>query len=600
LNDSYTKFKNKIGLTIDGKFLGERGEVALYFPFKDCILEGGMTKDDEKRNEIFFNEVLAQDQIDKLLDPKVLTNFKRYSVKEETGGRVTEFKRDKKETIRENLVIKGNNLLVLHSLKEQFKGLIKLIYVDPPYNTGNDSFNYNDNFNHSTWLTFMKNRLEVARDLLSDDGAIFIQIDDNESAYLRVLLDEIFVRQNFVISITVKRSSPAGHKTINPTPVNTTEYILIYAKDKAKWVYKPQYIKCDYDPMYSSYIENIDEPYQKWKISKLSEVVAKKLGFDTSKEARKKLDRRFDVEIAKFALKNAKAVFESTGINYSSVGKETQKLFNESEKNYDKIYYLKRDDGLTDMYIWNGRRMTFYYPTKVREVNGELMPTELLTNLWIDITWHGIADEGDVSFSKGKKPEKLLKRILELGTVKGDIVLDFNLGSGTTCAVAHKMGRQYIGIEQLDYNENDAVTRLKNVIGKEKTNGKLSPVIEDYDNSGISKSMNWKGGGDFIYCELMKFNEEAIEKINRLKDTNELLRLWNEMCEKYFLNYNIEIKKFNDNMEAFKKLPINNQKQILIEMLNKNQLYVNLSEINDSDFKVSKEDKELNGKFYSD
>jgi adenine-specific DNA-methyltransferase len=162
------------------------------------------------------------------------------------------------------------------------------------------------------------------------------------------------------------------------------------------------------------------------------------------------------------------------------------------------------------------------------------------------------------------------------------------------------MGRQYIGIEQLDYNENDAVTRLKNVIGKEKTNGKLSPVIEDYDNSGISKSMNWKGGGDFIYCELMKFNEEAIEKINRLKDTNELLRLWKELCEKYFLNYNLEIKKFNDNLDEFNELSISNQKQILIEMLNKNQLYVNLSEINDSDFKVSKEDKELNRKFYGD
>src|SRR3989344_5219943 len=199
LSDSYTKFKNKIGLNINGKFLNERKEVSLVWPFKDCVLGGGMTKEDEKRDEIFFNEILAQDEIDRLLDPKVLTNFKRYAAKGEE--KVIDFKRDKEGIIRDNLIIKGNNLLALHSLRKEFQGRIKLIYIDPPYNTGSDSFGYNDNFNHSTWLTFMKNRLEVAKILLRNDGFIFVQCDDNEQAYLKILMDDIFGRDNYRNSI---------------------------------------------------------------------------------------------------------------------------------------------------------------------------------------------------------------------------------------------------------------------------------------------------------------------------------------------------------------------------------------------------------------
>jgi len=154
LDNSYTRFRNRIGLTIDGKYLRERGEVALAWPYKDCVLEGGQTKEEEKRKEIFFNEVLAQDEINRLLDPKVLTNFVRYTAKGKE--KVTDFRRDENGVIRENLIIKGNNLLALHSLLSQFRGQVKLIYIDPPYNIEGDSFGYNDHFNHSTWLTFMK------------------------------------------------------------------------------------------------------------------------------------------------------------------------------------------------------------------------------------------------------------------------------------------------------------------------------------------------------------------------------------------------------------------------------------------------------------
>ena len=208
LDNSYTRFRNKIGLNIDSKFLRERGEVSLVWPYKDCVLEGGQTREEETRKEIFFNEILAQDEIDRLFDPKVLINWKRYTSKGE--GKVTKLKRNEKGTIKENLIIKGNNLLALHTLKCQFQGKVKLVYIDPPYNTGNDSFKYNDSFNHSSWLTFMKNRLEVAKELLREDGVIFVQCDDSEQAYLKVLMDEVFGTNTFINTISVKAKVSAG------------------------------------------------------------------------------------------------------------------------------------------------------------------------------------------------------------------------------------------------------------------------------------------------------------------------------------------------------------------------------------------------------
>jgi len=247
LPDSYTAFKNKIGLTLDGKddYLKERKDVVLVWPYKDCVLEGGQTKEDQKRDEIFWNETLAPDEIDRLFEPKVLTNFKRFDKNGE--HKVDNFKTDENGDIKDNLIIKGNNLLALHSLKKKFAGKVKLIYIDPPYNTGNDSFNYNDNFNHSTWLTFMKNRLEVSREMLTDNGAIFIQIDDTEAAYLRVLLDSVFGRENYISQVAWQRSPVAGLGQGGKLMVNVTENILCYAKDKRLFTANESYLfKKDY------------------------------------------------------------------------------------------------------------------------------------------------------------------------------------------------------------------------------------------------------------------------------------------------------------------------------------------------------------------
>lgn len=225
LPDSYTSFKNKVGLTNeDGEFLSESREIVLSWPYKDCILEGGQTKEDAKRNEVFWNEILAPDEINRLIEPKVLTNFKRF---DSTGEHNVE-----SISMDDNLIIKGNNLLALHSLKKKYAGKVKLIYIDPPYNTGSDSFGYNDKFNRSTWLTFMQNRLSIAKKLLKDDGVVCVQCSFHQFAYLRVLMDDLFEKHLCDFNIQVRHPDRAltGDKEFN----DIIEYVLIYSNNSDK------------------------------------------------------------------------------------------------------------------------------------------------------------------------------------------------------------------------------------------------------------------------------------------------------------------------------------------------------------------------------
>lgn len=612
LANSYTRFRNKVGLNIGGKFLRERGEVSLVWPYKDCVLEGGQTKEEEKRKEIFFNEILAQDEIGRLFDPKVLTSFNRYTSdgKEE----VTEIRRDENGTIKENLIIKGNNLLTLHTLKTQFRERVKLVYIDPPYNTGNDSFGYNDNFNHSSWLTFMKNRLEVARELLHKSGAIFVQIDHHEFGYINILMDDIYGKENKVQLISLKTASPAGFKTVNPGPIDVTEYILFYTKSKKDFKFKKSYTKVNYHKNYNLVIVNKSENSEKWILKSIKEVVLDENGIEfkeslktTYKQAEKKWGKYWKIIlnelIADYALRNSEKV-----VSIRDPHKPTNKLkliLDESKKQKNKIFIYEKSTGYKgDIgYVINGGALAFY-SNKIKNVDGKLTPTELLTDFWNDISWAGIAKEGGVRLKNGKKPEKLIQRIIEMATESNDIVMDYHMGSGTTAAVAHKMGRQYIGIEQLDYGKNDSVVRLQNVIGKRKK-GSLIEEYKDYDKSGISKAVNWQGGGEFIYCELMKYNEAFMDKIQFAKTSDELLEIWKDIAENSFLNWyvNPEMPKeaVNNFMEIVRfENGLEKQKKLLAELLNKNQLYVNLSEIDDEDFKVSEDDKKLNQSFYGE
>jgi len=580
LPDSYTAFKNKIGLAEGDEFVSENKDVVLNWPYKDCVLEGGQTKEDVKRDEVFWNETLAPDQVHRLLEPKVFTNWKRFDAKNKNGKDVGALKRADDGTIKDNLIVKGNNLLALHSLKERFAGQIKLIYIDPPFNKNVEAF-YNDKFRHSSWLIYVKNRFEVAKELLADDGFICVHLDSIEMAYCKVLLDEVFGRANHRNTITMTTNDPSGFKATGDSVFSTANYILIYS-NKEKTPINRTYIETGYDEMYNKVLDDKTASVSKWSWKNIQDVVAKESGFETPKKARKELGaEEFKQRVSEYATSNADRVFRTAAIQGGARQKRIDTI-ELSRKNKDKVYKHPNDD-IEEFYILNGEGIVFY-EKKVMEIDGLEVPAQMITDVWTDISWNGIAREGGVTLKNGKKPERLLERVIDMFTKKGDYILDYHLGSGTTCAVAHKMDRLYIGVEQLDYVENSGFNRLLNVI--------------DGDATGISAKYSWKGGGDFVYTELLPLNEKYKEKAEKAKDKKELQKVWGEIQKKGFLSYKLDLKKFDENAKEFADLTLADQKKFILESLDYNQLYVNHSEIDDKDYGVSKEDKELNNEFY--
>ncbi|OAD41347.1 DNA methyltransferase [Polaribacter atrinae] len=536
LNDSYTQYKNKVGLTIDGKYLKQRNEVALVWPFKDCILEGGQSREEDKREEIFFNETLAQDEITQLLEPKVLTNAKTYDKdgEHEFKGFTRDAELNKKrglteDTITDNLIIKGNNLLALHSLKKEFAGKVKLIYIDPPYNTGGDSFGYNDKFNHSSWLTFMKNRLIIARELLSDEGVIFVSLDDNEAHYCKILMDEIFKRENFIADICHKsRGSISNDKIISPNH----NHILLFAKNERKVFAKKSLFGIK---------KNLD-------------------GFD-------KTDKNGDYKLVPVdgpgGASKGNPFYEFEGIEgYWRFSKERmQRMFNEGlvvktatglQQKYYKEKAAKSRQTVTTW--WEEKFLTSSATTKLKKLMG-----------------------ADVF--KNPKNTDLLKRIVELWATDNDIILDYHAGSGTTAHAVLELNkedglnRKFIMIEQMDY-------------------------IESVTNQRVQKVIEQNKQGSFTYIELKKHNQTFIDQIEEAKNSKTLLDIWEQMKAKSFLDYNVDIQKQDEHIADFKKLELAQQKKHLIELLDKNQLYVNLSSINDKDFDCSKAEKKVTEDFY--
>ena len=575
LGGSYTMFKNKIGLTDEnGRFISESREVVLSWPYKDCVLEGGQTKEEAKRNEIFWNETLAPDEVNRLTEPKVFSHFKRY---DNNGEHEVEHL-----TNADNFIIKGNNLLALHSLKKKYAGKVKLIYIDPPYNTGSDEFGYNDNFNHSSWLTFMKNRLEVAKTLLSDKGCIFVHIGHHELYYIGVLLDSIFGVENKVQVISAKTATPAGFKTVNPGPIDVTEYILFYTKHKNSFTFKKAYVPVDYNKNYNLVLNRNDD-VTKWKFTLIKDAMLQSLGFASETEAKSKYGKMWKTLksqlIAQYAFDHAEDV---VSVRDPHKPTDTVKALMKKSKELGHVIEQVREDG-TSSYFYNGGALAFY-SNKMQIIDGEKCITELLTDFWNHISWAGIANEGGVKLKNGKKPEKLIKQIIEMTTSEKDLVVDFHLGCGTTAAVAHKMNRQYIGIEQLDYGKNDSKIRLKNVI--------------DGDKTGISKAVGWQGGGSFVYCELAKANDRFADEIEQADTSEQLKDIWGRMKATDYLNYKVDIKEVDANAESFDGLSLEDQKRFLIECLDKNLLYVALSDIDSNEYGVTEEDRRLTREFY--
>jgi adenine-specific DNA-methyltransferase len=571
--NSYTQYKNRIGLTDGKKFLKDSSDVVLDWPYKDCVLEGGQAKEDgldsyyeynekvtkteekkgykansynlkqTKRKEVFFNQVIAYDEIDRLFDKKALINWKRFT--KDGKQKVKEIKRDEDGTIKENLIIKGNNLLALHSLASEFKGKVKLIYIDPPYNTGNDSFAYNDKFNHSSWLTFMKNRLEIAKDLLRDDGVIFVQCDNNEQAYLKVLMDEVFGRNKFINEIIWKRKFGNANETRR---LGTAfDNIFLYGKTD------------NYE------INLINEKESKHVQEYIKKRFTRK---DNNGKHKGKLWMPYPL---------------------ANPGKPTQNLiydykgYKPPEKGWRMVEEkLKQLDLEGKVYFPEDKNQRLQEKKFLDDYNGQ--PVDAL---WTDIFVINSQSKEAYNFD-GQKPEDLIKRILLIGTLPNDLILDYHLGSGTTCAVAHKMGRQYIGIEQMDYIEDITCERLKKVI--------------DGEQGGISKSVEWKGGGDFIYFELSCWNEKAKELIFACENLESLIKLFDTLYETYFLNYNLKIKEFKDKVikeDNFKALSLEEQKKMFLTMLDLNQMYVQKTEMEDKKYGINKEDIHLTNEFYN-
>ena len=385
----------------------------------------------------------------------------------------------------ENMLIHGDNLIALQALQQDFAGRIRCIYIDPPFNTGQAFEHYDDNLEMSIWLNLMRDRIKLLHELLSDDGTMFVHIDDAYLPYVTLLIDEVFGRNNRLYLIAFKQGSATGHKAINPGCVTTTNFIVMVAKDKKLWKPNKVYTKRGRDTRYGKYITNVTAPYTEWKIINLTNAYASFTGVDLA-TARKQVKDNPDL-IESFVLEHAESVIRTARPDMNGVGKEIQQMVHQSSASPNEVLYLHRE-GNPDMYFINGERILFY-KDKLKLIDGELVSAEPLTTLWDDILSNNLHNEGGVSFPKGKKPEHLIKRVLEIATQEGDLFLDSFLGSGTSIAVAHKMNRRYIGIEM----GQQAYTHCKK---------RLDSVISGEDLSGITKAVDWHGGGGYHFYEL--------------------------------------------------------------------------------------------------
>ena len=389
--------------------------------------------------------------------------------------------------IFDNMLIKGDNLLALKALEQAYAGQVKCIYIDPPFNTQNDFFYYEDGMEHSRWLSLMRHRIGHLHNLLSQDGTLFIHIDDNELGYLITLTDEIFGRKNRISVITFTQSSASGPKSINPGIVTTNNYILYYCKDKSKWRPNRVTVPVGRDDRYSKIILNNQDNFQNWRIGNLKDLFLLENGFVNWKKAKEELGDSLESLVSDFAVQNADRVVRTARVAPKDVSELARSALAESNQNRTKVFRAERD-GKLPQYFMAGEQLIFY-SSKVREIDGVKTTSAPLTNFWGDILSNNIHVEGGVSFPNGKKPEALIKRCFELATSQNDLVLDSFGGSGTTAAVAHKMGRRWISVEIGEHADTHIMPRLQ-------------AVVDGSDQGGISKAVAWKGGGGFRYFNL--------------------------------------------------------------------------------------------------
>lgn len=536
LPDSYTEYKNKIGLMSGDTYLKESNDVVLVWAYKDCLLEGGQAEANQSRKETFWNETISPDEIDRLLAPKVFVNWQQC----DANGMAPAKQIDENS----NLLIKGNNLIALHSLLKTKREQVKVIFIDPPFNTENDSFQYNDSFTQSTWLTFLKNRLEVAKQLMTDDGSIFVHIDHDNNHPVKMLMDEIFGVENFRNEIILPgRASKNLQKQFDSIKKFQVRHDILF------W--------------YSKNPNMSVKPY--W--------VAK-----------------HDVGNEEGHWHHAWSTEERPTMQYDLLGTKISKgqwVWGEPRAlkavaNYDR--FVEESGGRTLVEYWRdtGSSLSF-----IRRSPDDGKPqywrapsdTKLADTVWTGIPIYS-AEHG----FKTAKNEKYLAEIIKFASNEGDLVMDFFCGSGSTAATAHKLNRKWITVEQLDYVETTTRDRLLGVVKGDK--------------AGITKEVKWAGGGSFLYCELAKANKLFVEQIEEASTNESLTQIWETMKSEAFLSYKVDPKKIDDTKSEFDDLSIEDKKRLLVEMLDKNMLYIPLSELDDETNKLSQQDKELNKQFY--
>lgn len=586
--NSYSKYLGeKIGLYMGDSSLLDRNEVVLNFPFKDCVLEGGQRKEDgldtyyeyddkkseytekqSKRREVFYNEVLAQDEIDSLFSPKAFCNTKRYEkgksekcIKVNRDAELNTKRGLPEDTITDNLIIKGNNLLALHSLKKEFAGKVKLIYIDPPYNTRNptaDTFIYNNNFKDSTWLTFMRNRLEIGKKLLSKDGCLIIAIDENEHSYLGVLLHELFDTEYEIHNITIVHN-PRGVQGTNFSYTNESAYFVIpkgkksivdrkIAPDEIEW----RNLRDNGGESLRTDAKNCFYPIivKNEKIVGFGEVLLDDRKHPKQEEKKDGYSYIYPIDIQGIERKWRYARQTVEGIkDLLRVKKVKNHLEIELGKNFG-----------TFRTVWQDARYD-------ANEYGKKLINDLVPNC---------------PFSFPKSLWNVYDCLYSVvGKDKEAIILDFFGGSGTTAHAVEELNkndngkRQFILCEQMDYINTVTVPRVAEV---QKRNE----------------------GGSFVYLELAKKNETALEQISDCKSLEELTELFDELCSKYFLHYNVRVKEFRKEIESerFKQLNLKQQKEMFSRMLDLNQLYVNTDDRHDKNTGLTNDDITITEDFY--
>lgn len=592
LQGSLTSYDDQIGLMSQKRrrYIRNDSDIVLGFPYKDSVLKGGMTKDENSVSvsEPFLNEIINAPELTELTDPKILINAKRFDREDLSGKPTTSF-----NPKQDSLFIKGNNLVALYSLEKKYKRKVKLIYLDPPFNTSNDDFPYNDRFNHSTWLTFMKNRLEEAKKFLRPDGLIFVNIDNNESAYLKVLMDEVFGRENYINTITFKSAPISGTKTQfkDKTILSETNYLHVYAKSsqeiRSTRNINPQYVaKNNWVTRKNKYLlgQNTDNPV----LAPLKDILVKNHIITKNTPIKSSL---WQVpKFRKFIQNHVNEVCQTTEI--------TTKGLRSHVIRDNKIHKTMYNGKL--FYLLNNSRVIFLRDSE-HKVDGKLTLADLIGNLWDDkaVSSRTTEHEGSVKFQNAKKPERLLKRIISMTTKSGDLVLDFFAGSATTQAVAMKMHRRFIGIEQMDYpfsNTNDTpiyIKRLQNVI-----NGEQHGISKDND-------INWQGGGSFVYAKLKPLNQKYYDMLNMDRnngskldeDAKIIFKKANLVATADLLHARDYYKKNLDGKNSKKKI-ISKKYTYLMAVLDVNQVYYDEKDLGDNNIQLSPTDYRFNQNFY--